>query len=127
MNLIFKEYYMRGLCVLLFLLVTVGVSAQFKSQSITTWEETNLEDAVLVDVRTAEEYSAGHLNGALNIDWFSEGFANQIQEVPKTKTIYLYCKKGGRSTKAQELLASLGYSNVINLTGGYDAWVAEHN
>jgi len=53
-----------------------------------------------------------------------EDFAARFKDTPKDKTIYLYCKKGGRSAKAQAKLSSLGFTNVINLEGGYDAWLA---
>ncbi|MDL5513728.1 rhodanese-like domain-containing protein [Arenibacter sp. M-2] len=80
-----------------------------------------LDNAILVDVRTPEEFNAGHLENANNINWFDPDFPEQFKTVDKSKTIYLYCKMGGRSAKAQEKLKSLGFTNVVNLEGGYDA------
>lgn len=117
----------RSLSVLMFLFVFTSTFSQSLSKPISTWNAKDLQNAALVDVRTAEEFSQGHIQGATNIDWYSEGFADNFTDIPKDKTIYLYCKKGGRSSEAQELLSSLGYSQVINLTGGYDAWTSKDN
>ncbi|SFR54306.1 Rhodanese-related sulfurtransferase [Robiginitalea myxolifaciens] len=92
---------------------------------ITQLEATQLsEGAVLLDVRTPKEYAAGHLEGAVNMDIFSDDFTTQLQELDKDATVYVYCKKGGRSARAAALMDSLGYSHVIDLTGGYDAYKA---
>jgi rhodanese-related sulfurtransferase len=81
----------------------------------------DVENAVLIDVRTPEEYAEGHLDNAVNINWYDEDFMDQFKTIEKDKTIYVYCKKGGRSSSAAESLTSSGYKNVIDLLGGYDA------
>lgn len=96
--------------------------AQSKSKPITEVSQNELNNVILVDVRTPEEYRAGHLDNSLNINWFDADFAKQMEAVDKAETIYVYCKKGGRSAKAAQLLDSLGYKNVVNLEGGYDAY-----
>lgn len=96
--------------------------AQSKTKPITEFSQNDVKNIMLVDVRTPEEYSAGHIDNALNINWYNKSFDNQFESIDKDKTIYVYCKKGGRSLKAQERLISLGFENVINLEGGYDAW-----
>ncbi len=105
----------------LLLFVNFGCS-QIKTKPITEVSQNELKNIVLVDVRTPEEFAEGHLDNALNINWFDADFANQFEAVDKDKTIYVYCKMGGRSAKAQEKLQSLGYKHVVNLEGGYDAW-----
>jgi phage shock protein E len=72
-----------------------------------------------IDVRTPEEYAAGHLQGAVNIP-FNE-IAERIDEVTTDKNaeIHVYCASGGRSGIAREDLLELGYKNVIN-DGGYE-------
>ncbi len=114
-----KSFYV----ILLLLLVNMGCG-QSKSEHINTFLEKKLTDIVLVDVRTPEEYNAGHLDNAENINLFDVDFEEQFSKIDKEQTIYLYCKVGGRSGKAQEKLISLGYKNVINLEGGYDAVLA---
>lgn len=97
--------------------------AQSKSKAITEVSQNELNNVILVDVRTPEEYAAGHIDEALNINWFDTDFAKQIQAIEKDETVYVYCKKGGRSAKAAHLLDSLGYKNVVDLEGGYDAYL----
>lgn len=109
----------RVLFVLLFVNLGCGQSS---SKPITEVSQDELQKVVLVDVRTPEEYADGHLDNATNINWFDADFADQFKAIDKDKTIYVYCKLGGRSAKAQEKLRSLGYQHVVNLEGGYDAW-----
>jgi len=105
----------------LFVLFSMGC-AQSKSKPITEVSQNELNDVILVDVRTPEEYGAGHIANAINVNWYDEDFAQQMKAIDKDNTIYLYCKKGGRSAKAQALLDSLGYKKTVNLEGGYDAY-----
>lgn len=97
--------------------------AQNSSKPITEVSQNELNDVILVDVRTPEEYAAGHIDKAMNINWYDENFAKQFDTVNKNETIYVYCKKGGRSAKAQQFLDSLGFKKVVNLEGGYDAHI----
>ncbi len=113
-----KQFYI----ITLLLLVNLGCG-QSNTMPIAEFSLDDAEDAVLVDVRTPEEFEMGHLKNALNINWFDPDFDNKFAEINKETTIYMYCKVGGRSAKAQERLQSLGYKMVINLEGGYDAWL----
>ena len=56
------------------------------------------------------------------MDMKNKSFISNIQQIDKNKKVYLYCKAGGRSAKASKVLDSLGYKNIINLEGGFDAW-----
>ena len=79
---------------------------------------------VLLDVRTDEEYTAGHLKGAVSIDWFSKSFMEQVQAAyPKGSTLAVYCRSGRRSAAAAAKLSAAGYI-VYNMSGGYLAWAA---
>ncbi|MGB5385923.1 MAG: rhodanese-like domain-containing protein [Eudoraea sp.] len=112
---------MKNIGYLILLLITQISCTQTKSMSITELTPQHLENAVLIDVRTPEEYAEGHLDNAVNINWYDENFMNEFKTVEKDKTIYVYCKKGGRSASAAEMLNSAGYTEVIDLQGGYDA------
>ena len=112
---------MKRFLFLFLLIVSQYGCSQKKEIPITELSQSDIGKGILVDVRTPEEYNAGHLDNALNINWFDEDFAKQFETIDKSKTIYLYCKVGGRSGKASELLESKGYK-VVNLLGGYDAW-----
>jgi len=95
--------------------------SQIKSKPITEFSQNHTKDGILIDVRTPEEFNNGHLKDARNVDWKGTGFKAYFDSIPKNTKMYLYCKKGGRSAKAQQALDSLGYWNVVNLKGGYDA------
>ena len=92
---------------------------------ITEFSQDGLTEYTLVDVRTPEEYAEGHLPNAININWYDADFLQQIGAVPEAKatTLYVYCKRGGRSSEAAQVLDSLGY-RVVDLEGGYDAFLA---
>ena len=76
----------------------------------------------LVDVRTPAEYSAGHIDQALNIDYNAPAFEQRIQMLDKTKPVYIYCQSGGRSSRAAKVMQSLGFQEIYDLEGGYLAW-----
>jgi len=99
--------------------------AQISSKPITEISQKEMNDMILIDVRTPEEFQEGHLGNAMNINWYDEDFANQFSEIDKSEVIYMYCKKGGRSAKAQQKLKALGFTNVVNLEGGYDAYLSK--
>lgn len=81
-------------------------------------------EVYLLDVRTADEYNAGHIAGAANIDVLSPDFIeNAIKTLPDDKTIAVYCGTGKRSAMASEQLAEEGYK-IENLDGGLQAWEA---
>ena len=79
-------------------------------------------DVALLDVRTAKEFGEGHIPGALNIDVKANGFIEKaVAQLPKDKTIAVYCRSGRRSADAAGQLADKGYK-VVNLKGGILAW-----
>ncbi len=79
----------------------------------------------LVDVRTPEEYEAGHIKKATNIDFLADNFEKEIQKVNKDRPVFIYCRSGGRSGRAAELMKKLGFKKVYDLRGGYLSWVEE--
>jgi rhodanese-related sulfurtransferase len=113
---------MRNLLFLTFLLTTTMVCAQFESIPITTMEKDQEEQIILVDVRTKEEFDQGHLCDALNIDFKADDFKANIQKLPKSSPVYLYCRTGKRSKSAATILKGLGFENITNLEGGYVAY-----
>lgn len=70
---------------------------------------------IIVDVRTKEEYSSGHIKEAINIPYDE---INEETELDSNKLIFVYCKSGNRSKYAYEILKKLGY-NVYDL-GSYE-------
>jgi thioredoxin 1 len=80
------------------------------------------EDVIILDVRTKEEVSKGYIKDATFIDYYSNDFKNKLNLIDKKKTIYVYCKSGGRSSKASEIISQMGFANVYNLEGGFMRW-----
>jgi rhodanese-related sulfurtransferase len=83
------------------------------------------QNALLVDVRTPEEFESGHLKRAVNIDFRSDDFKSQIQKLDKNTPIFVYCHSGNRSGQATAMMQEMGFTNVSNLTGGISGWEAD--
>jgi rhodanese-related sulfurtransferase len=81
-------------------------------------------EAILLDVRTPEEYESGHLPGSLNIDIRGFDFHEQIENLDPHKPYYVYCHAGSRSAAACRYMESKGFEELFNLKGGYSAWEA---
>jgi len=79
-------------------------------------------DAQLLDVRTAQEYAEGHIEGSVNIDIFSTDFDQQVQQLDKSKPVYVYCRSGRRSANAMARMKDAGFTEIHNLQGGIMAW-----
>lgn len=80
--------------------------------------------AVLLDVRTPEEYAEGHLAKAKNIDWNGDNFEPLVSTFDKNVPTFVYCQRGGRSAAAADKLRSLGFKKVYELDGGLKEWQA---
>lgn len=78
------------------------------------------ENYILLDVRRADEFEAGHIPGAVNLPNEEIG-TEEIPSLPdKTQTIYIYCRSGNRSKQAADKLLALGYTNIIEFGGIID-------
>jgi len=93
-----------------------------EQESSVAWEKID-RGVTLIDVRTAEEFAAGHIEGAINIP-----FENIVPElakrnIAKDAEVVLYCRSGNRSGVAQQSLIKQGYSNTYN-AGGFDSLIS---
>ena len=79
-------------------------------------------DDILMDVRSKDEYSAGKITSAINMP--VDEIRKRLLEIPTDKNIYIYCEAGLRGYLAQRILKQRGFSNVLNLSGGYYLWKA---
>jgi rhodanese-related sulfurtransferase len=88
--------------------------------------QTQLEDdnnAVILDVRTAEEWSEGIIpNAVLNDIYKGQAFIYRLEELDTTKNYYVYCKAGARSAQACAIMNQMGFENTYNLEGGFMNW-----
>ena len=84
------------------------------------------ENAVILDVRTEDEFNEGFIANAINIDIHrGQDFVTEIEALDKNKNYYVYCRSGMRSAKACEIMNQLGFENVYNLIGGITEWDGE--
>ncbi len=84
----------------------------------------SLPSAPIVDVRTPDEFSKGHLPNAINIDWYGNDYDEQIKKLDKSKPVFVYCLSGGRSSSAVYQMLSIGFEEVYELKGGMMKWRA---
>ena len=92
-------------------------SARFADKIVET-------DVVTLDVRTADEFMAGHINGAINIDVEGNTFDAEIANLDKSKTYAVYCQSGRRSLIAVDKMANAGFGSLFNLENGIADWNA---
>ena len=121
----------RIIPILMALLLLSGCATQSAKK---TYRQISMEEAVtimeeeteyiILDVRTAEEYSEKHIPGAINIANESIG-TEDIPELPdKDQLILVYCRSGNRSKQASEKLVKLGSTNIVEI-GGINSWPGE--
>lgn len=79
---------------------------------------------VLLDVRTAGEFNAGHLEGAINIDVEGMTFESELASLDKSKTYAVYCQSGRRSRIAIDTMNKAGFTKLFNLDEGIGSWQA---
>ena len=78
--------------------------------------------ALLVDVREPEEYAGGHVPGAVNLP--QSDLASRLDELPRDRPVYVVCQGGMRSTRAAQFLRQVGFTDIVNVAGGTNAWLA---
>jgi rhodanese-related sulfurtransferase len=87
-------------------------------------EEDN--NSIVIDVRTQDEVDAGMIPNSIHIDIFKgQGFIDEINQLDKAKSYYVYCRSGARSGQACTLMNQLGFDNAYNLVGGINDWKGE--
>ena len=100
-----------------------AASAAYKNLSVDEFEQMAADKQnVILDVRTPGEFSAGHIAGAVNLDYNAPDFQEKAAALDKNKTYLVHCAVGGRSVRACEKLNHLDFPNLYNLPGGFKAW-----
>ena len=84
-------------------------------------------DFIIMDVRTPDEFAAGHIENAINVcvNCESPVFADVLATLDKNKTFLVYCGVGGRSATATGIMIDSGFTDVYNMTGGIAQWQAD--
>ena len=80
------------------------------------------DNTLVLDVRTPGEVAEGTIDGAGTIDYNGNDFEAKISQLDKTKTYYVYCKSGGRSSSAVDYMQEQGFTNVHNVLGGFSGY-----
>lgn len=81
-------------------------------------------EAIILDVRSPQEFAAGHLPDAINIDVESADFADRVAGLDESAETLVYCQTGNRSGVATDEMAELGFTEMSDLQGGIEAWAA---
>jgi len=82
-------------------------------------------DFVIIDVRTPEEFAEEHIENAINLDYRSETFQDELNQLDKNITYLIYCRSGRRSGNALDMVAELDFKEVYNMLDGINGWKAE--
>lgn len=100
-----------------------------KKESVFLIDTHELKEAVtqrnvqLIDIRTPNEFSSGHIENAVNVDFFNQNnFKATFTKLDKKKPLYIYCRSGKRSSRAAKQLTGLGFEKIYDLKGGYMKW-----
>jgi len=120
-------FYVLTLSLLVFQSCSNGQSASTKT-NLTAGEFAEklklMSAAPILDVRSPEEFSNGHLANALNYNWNGADFDKQIAGLDKSKAVFVYCLSGGRSESAAAKMRSSGFKEVYEMSGGILKWRA---
>jgi rhodanese-related sulfurtransferase len=122
MNSIFKLDILKiSILVVVVIVFVLGIIARANEklsgeEFLKKYNET--PNAVMIDVRTPEEFAEGHIKGAINIDFESESFASEIKKLDPELTYFVYCRSGNRSGKAINMMILEDLMNTYELKGG---------
>ena len=83
---------------------------------------TSNTNVVVLDVRTPDEFRAGHIKGATNINFNDKDFAKRVEALDKDKTYIIHCAAGGRSTRACNQIKTMDFKNILHMKQGFSAW-----
>ena len=118
---------MRHIYILLLSIFLCSCSEQFRHISVEEFNGFSEDEFELLDVRTLEEFQSGHILGAINIDFFSTDFIDQIKEFDSNLNLILYCRTDNRSSKSAKILADNNYKNIYVIKGGIEQWRRQGN
>ena len=77
---------------------------------------------IILDVRTPEEFNAGHITNAININLEGSDFSSEVSKLDKNATVAVYCRSGNRSGVATDQMAEIGFTDMYDMQGGIIDW-----
>ena len=81
----------------------------------------------IIDIRTPQEFAQGHIEGAVNINYFGRSFLEEVSKFDKKKPIFIYCRSGNRTSSASRKMLNQGFNEVADLQGGIINWAKNKN
>lgn len=104
-------------------IATMLAETKIEDVSVSEFKELiGQENGIILDVRTPDEIAQGHIAGASILNIYDEDFVRKLNLMQKDKPVYVYCRSGGRSSRAAQIMSENGFSEVYNLEGGMGAW-----
>ncbi len=113
-----------GIAALYLIIKLFGYLSRLGIKQLAPKELDQKKGMVLLDIRTDKEYEHGHIPGSVHIPLSDIG--DKIKKLKKDKELVVYCQNGSRSIWAIKRLMGMGYKNLYNLKGGYNAWKRIH-
>ena len=102
---------------------SASAAKAFKNVGVDEFEKLAADKKhVVLDVRTPAEFAAGHIAGAVNIDFNAPDFEKKVAALAKDKTYLVHCAGGVRSTKACQKMGAIEFKHLFNLEPGFKAW-----
>ncbi len=82
------------------------------------------KDPQIIDIRTPREYAAGHLKGAIMVNYYDRNFADNLEKagLDKFRPVFIYCRSGHRSSNAIAIFQKLGFRHIVNMVYGINEW-----
>ena len=113
-----------GIIALYLIIKLFGFLGRLGIKQLSPKEFDQKKGMMLLDIRSDKEYGQGHIPGAAHVPLSEIG--ERVKKLKKDKELVVYCQNGNRSIWAIKRLMGMGYKNLYNLKGGYDAWKRIH-
>jgi len=125
-NLTFFKPVMLAFAMAFTMFFVTTANAEFKVQDVDAAQAMELlqknSEIKILDVRTGFEFNRGHLKDAINLNYYSRKFKDELSKLDKNATWLVHCRSGVRSSKTLPIMKRAGFTNIIHLTGGINDW-----
>lgn len=119
---------LNHLLILTIALMLLGISTAAATELINLGPEqakeaiANTPDIVILDIRTPDEYRAGHIKDSKNIDFYGPDFQQIIDALDKSAPYFIYCRSGRRSGVTIKYMEKTGFKKILHLEKGVNSW-----
>jgi phage shock protein E len=115
--------FLRRITALLFASTAAAMAADVKEATLKEAADmVKKGEVVVLDVRTADEFSDGHIKGAVNLDFNGKDFKKAAAKLDPSKTYLVHCQAGGRSARSLPVLKEAGLQNLVHMADGFGGW-----